>query len=106
MPLPYLLPGGIIYVGVSGRYPTNKAARQIACRIKGKLMTITPEFQEGERVRFLHGSATTKPGDEGTITKIIFNKDDTVRGLVVLVDSDPATVHGTTVSPDEIEKCS
>jgi hypothetical protein len=64
----------------------------------------TCTFTTGDRVRLTCSVPSAHAGDEATIQQVVQDTDGTIKVLVVLIDNDPATTHGTTVFPNEVEK--
>jgi hypothetical protein len=44
--------------------------------------------------------------DEAKVTEVVQNPDGTIKALVILIDSDRATTHGTTAFPHEVARIS
>ena len=59
-------------------------------------------FQVGDRVRVVADLPMARTGEQGRITAIYRDTDNSPRSLTVLIDHDSATTRGITVLPREI----
>jgi hypothetical protein len=64
----------------------------------------THVYHTGDRIRLTCSTPGAHVGDEAKVVEVIQNPDGTVKSLVILVDTNPTTTHGTTVFPHEVTK--
>ena len=66
-------------------------------------MTDDRTYEVGDRVRVVHESGGAVCGAEGKVVSLCYDHTNAVVGLNILITSDPATTHGTTVFLQEVE---
>jgi hypothetical protein len=64
----------------------------------------THAYHIGDRIRLTCPIPSGHAGDEAKVVQVIQNPDGSVKSLIILIDNDPATIHGTTVFPHEVAK--
>lgn len=66
-------------------------------------MTMQHTYTTGDRVRVVCACPGAGAGDEGRVVSVHGAGSDSIESLTVLIDSDPATIHGITVMVHEVE---
>jgi hypothetical protein len=64
----------------------------------------THTYHTGDRIRLTCPTPGGQAGDEAKVVQVIQNADGSIKSLVILIDNDFATIHGTTVFPHEVTK--
>lgn len=66
-------------------------------------MASNQTYTTGDRVRLVCDCPGARAGDEGTVVAVQHPNSEAGETLTILITTDPATIHGTTVFEHEVE---